>query len=54
LIHRFDSLTVCVENLGDLAVAVREPVFGPDAMELPAEQLEVLLAQPVAVASSRR
>ena len=37
----------------DLAVTVVEPVLAPDSMKRPAQAFEVLLAEPVAVASCR-
>jgi len=40
-------------DLLDLAVGVGEPVGGPDAVERPAEPLQLLLPQPVAVPGGR-
>src|SRR6266487_5859027 len=41
-------------NLGDLGLRVAEPVGGPEPVETPAETLQVLAAQPVAVANATR
>jgi hypothetical protein len=47
-----DGVVVGLAELGHLGVGVVEPVGGPEPVEAPAEPLQVLLAQPVAVADA--
>src|SRR5262245_13746400 len=49
-----DSILVRLQRAGDLGVAVVEPVGRPDPMEPPAQPFQMLLAQPVAIASGGR
>src|SRR6266536_5171735 len=47
-----DGAFVSVAQLGHLGLGIVEPVGGPEPVEAPAETLQVLAAQPVAVADA--
>ena len=54
IIGVLDGLPVGRDDSADFSVAVSEPLGRPDAVEAPAESLELLLAEPVAVAGGWR